>query len=113
MAALLAYGCPEQVLTDNGRQFTGKYSAVMDGWGQQVDFLVYAGLFLPAQNPRLVKLLRARADAGADIDPMARGVGWLLAEGGTPQRVKAAYLSDADVAALAAHAARLRASRSE
>jgi DNA segregation ATPase FtsK/SpoIIIE, S-DNA-T family len=44
-----------------------------------------------------------------DIDPMARGVGWLLAEGGIPQRVKAAYLSDQDVAALAVHAARLRA----
>jgi transposase InsO family protein len=26
VSALLAYGCPEQVLTDNGRQFTGKYS---------------------------------------------------------------------------------------
>lgn len=25
VTTLLAYGCPEQVLTDNGRQFTGKY----------------------------------------------------------------------------------------
>ncbi len=41
----------------------------------------------------------------AAIDPAARGVGWLLAEGGIPRRVKSAYLSDADVARLAAHAA--------
>jgi S-DNA-T family DNA segregation ATPase FtsK/SpoIIIE len=44
----------------------------------------------------------------ADIDPAARGVGWLIAEGGTPRRMKAAYLSDGQAAALAAHAARLR-----
>lgn len=48
-----------------------------------------------------------------DIDPMSRGVGWLLAEGGIPQRVKAAYLCDADVAALAAHAVILRAGHGE
>jgi hypothetical protein len=42
-----------------------------------------------------------------DIDPLARGVGWLLAEGGT-KRVKAAYLSDTDVDYLAMHAARCR-----
>ncbi len=41
----------------------------------------------------------------AGIDPAARGVGWLLAEGGIPRRVKSAYLSDPDVARLAAHAA--------
>ena len=28
----------------------------------------------------------------ADIDPLARGVGWLLSETGTPRRIKAAYL---------------------
>jgi S-DNA-T family DNA segregation ATPase FtsK/SpoIIIE len=51
------------------------------------------------------------ANAGytaADIDPTARGVGWLIAEDGTPRRMKAAFLSDAQVAALAEHAARLR-----
>ena len=44
----------------------------------------------------------------ADIDPMARGVGWLLSETGVPRRIKSAYLTDEDVAYLAAHAARLR-----
>jgi DNA segregation ATPase FtsK/SpoIIIE, S-DNA-T family len=43
-----------------------------------------------------------------DIDPLARGVGWLLAEGGIPRRVKTAYLSDQEVDYLAMHAARCR-----
>jgi DNA segregation ATPase FtsK/SpoIIIE, S-DNA-T family len=45
----------------------------------------------------------------ADIDPAARGVGWLIAEGGIPKRMKAAYLSDDQAARLAEHAAQLRA----
>ena len=44
----------------------------------------------------------------ADIDPMARGVGWLLSETGIPRRIKAAYLTDDDIKYLAAYAARLR-----
>lgn len=44
----------------------------------------------------------------ADIDPTTRGVGWLIAEGGTPRRMKAAYLSDEQATRLAEHAARLR-----
>ncbi len=44
----------------------------------------------------------------ADIDPLARGVGWLLSETGVPRRIKAAYLTDADIKYLAAYAARLR-----
>jgi S-DNA-T family DNA segregation ATPase FtsK/SpoIIIE len=44
----------------------------------------------------------------ADIDPLARGVSWLLSETGTPRRVKAAYLSDTDIKHLAAYAAQLR-----
>ncbi len=44
----------------------------------------------------------------ADIDPTARGVGWLIAEGGIPRRMKAAYLSDELAARIAEHAARLR-----
>lgn len=44
-----------------------------------------------------------------DIDPTSRGVGWLIAEGGIPRRMKAAYLSDDQAARLADHAARLRA----
>ena len=46
----------------------------------------------------------------ADIDPMARGVGWLLAESGVPRRIKAAYLDDDTIKYLAAYAARLRGS---
>ena len=44
----------------------------------------------------------------ADIDPLARGVGWLLSETGTPRRIKTAYLSDAEIAHLAALAAEMR-----
>jgi S-DNA-T family DNA segregation ATPase FtsK/SpoIIIE len=44
----------------------------------------------------------------ADIDPTTRGVGWLIAEGGIPRRMKAAYLSDEQAARLAEHAAWLR-----
>ena len=34
-----------------------------------------------------------------DIDPAARGVGWLIAEGGIPRRIKTAYLDDDQVLA--------------
>jgi S-DNA-T family DNA segregation ATPase FtsK/SpoIIIE len=44
----------------------------------------------------------------ADIDPTTRGVGWLIAEGGTPQRMKTAYLTDDHAIRIADHAARLR-----
>ena len=44
----------------------------------------------------------------ADIDPTTRGVGWLIAEGGIPRRMKAAYLSDEQATRLAEHAAWLR-----
>ena len=47
----------------------------------------------------------------ADIDPLARGVGWLLSETGIPRRIKAAYLDDDTIKYLAAYAARLRARR--
>ncbi len=45
----------------------------------------------------------------ADIDPAARGVGWLIAEGGVPKRMKSAYLSDDQVVTLAERAGELRA----
>ena len=38
----------------------------------------------------------------ADIDPLARGVGWLLSETGIPRRIKAAYLDDDTIKYLAA-----------
>jgi S-DNA-T family DNA segregation ATPase FtsK/SpoIIIE len=44
----------------------------------------------------------------ASIDPLARGVGWLLSETGVPRRIKAAYLEDHDIAYLASYAADLR-----
>lgn len=47
--------------------------------------------------------------SATDIDLEARGVGWLLAEGSMPKRIKAAHLSDGEIKALAAHAAHLRA----
>ena len=46
--------------------------------------------------------------SAATIDPLARGVSWLLSETGVPRRVKAAYLSDADIKHLASYAAQLR-----
>jgi S-DNA-T family DNA segregation ATPase FtsK/SpoIIIE len=42
------------------------------------------------------------------IDPNNPGAGLLIAEGGTPQRVKPAFLSDEDCARIAAHAVTLR-----
>jgi DNA segregation ATPase FtsK/SpoIIIE, S-DNA-T family len=44
----------------------------------------------------------------AAIDPLARGVGWLLSETGVPRRIKTAYLTDGQIAHLAAYAAWLR-----
>jgi hypothetical protein len=39
-----------------------------------------------------------------EIDPQARGVGWLRAEDGIPRRIKAAYLTDQQIIDLAAWA---------
>jgi S-DNA-T family DNA segregation ATPase FtsK/SpoIIIE len=43
--------------------------------------------------------------SATDIPPTNPGEAFLIAEGGTPKRIKAAYLSDADIIALANHAA--------
>jgi len=43
--------------------------------------------------------------SAADIDPACRGVGFLLHEGGVPLRMRASYLDDTTLAALAARAA--------
>lgn len=51
------------------------------------------------------------ADLGytaTDIDPENRGAAWLLAEGGIPRRIKAAYLSDAEIYQIADYAAWVR-----
>ena len=50
----------------------------------------------------------AEGYTAADIDPTTRGVGWLIAEGGIPRRMKAAYLSDEQATRLAEHATQLR-----
>ena len=42
------------------------------------------------------------------IDPDQRGVGFLISEGGSPRRVKAAYLTDADIRAVAEYAKWIR-----
>ena len=44
----------------------------------------------------------------ASIDPLARGVSWLVAETGVPRRIKTAYLTDQHIKYLAAYAAQLR-----
>ena len=46
--------------------------------------------------------------SATEIDPQARGVGWLRAEDGIPRRVKAAYLTDEEIIHLASHAATAR-----
>jgi DNA segregation ATPase FtsK/SpoIIIE, S-DNA-T family len=46
--------------------------------------------------------------SATDISPLNQGEAFLIAEGGTPQRIKVAYLTDADIVALADHAAQLR-----
>ncbi len=50
----------------------------------------------------------AEGYTAADIDPLARGVGWLLSETGVPRRIKAAYLDDDTIKYLARYAAQLR-----
>ena len=43
-----------------------------------------------------------------DVDPASRGVGYLLHEGGIPQRLRSFYLGDPTLAAIADRAATLR-----
>jgi DNA segregation ATPase FtsK/SpoIIIE, S-DNA-T family len=50
----------------------------------------------------------ARGYSANTISPNNQGVGLLIAEGGVPQLVKAAYLSDRDCARIAGYAAALR-----
>jgi len=49
--------------------------------------------------------LSAAGYSATDISPVNPGEGLLIAEGGIPQRIKAAYLSDDDIRALADYAA--------
>jgi S-DNA-T family DNA segregation ATPase FtsK/SpoIIIE len=43
--------------------------------------------------------------SATDLSNTNQGTAFLIAEGGTPRRIKVAYLSDADIVALADHAA--------
>jgi S-DNA-T family DNA segregation ATPase FtsK/SpoIIIE len=43
-----------------------------------------------------------------DISPTNQGAAYLIAEGGTPRRIKVSYLTDADIAAIADYAAWIR-----
>ena len=49
-----------------------------------------------------------RATSPPTIDPLARGVAWLLSETGVPRRIKTAFLTDDHIKHLAAYAAQLR-----
>ena len=71
------------------------------------------------RRPRSPCLAPCRGDGWAGrgfdattIPPANQGLCYLIAEGGTPQLVKAAYLSDADITALADYAAWIRGKRS-
>jgi DNA segregation ATPase FtsK/SpoIIIE, S-DNA-T family len=50
----------------------------------------------------------ARGFTANSIDPTNQGAGYLIAEGGTPALVKAAYLTDADIIRLAGYASWIR-----
>jgi DNA segregation ATPase FtsK/SpoIIIE, S-DNA-T family len=52
--------------------------------------------------------LSAAGFSATTISPLNQGEAFLIAEGGTPKRIKVAYLDDADIIALADHAARTR-----
>ena len=43
------------------------WARMLKGAGERIDVLVYAGLFLPEQNARLLALLRERAESGAKV----------------------------------------------
>ncbi len=47
--------------------------------------------------------------SATDVDPASRGVGYLLHEGGTPQRIRSYYLDDSSLASLSQRAEALRA----
>jgi S-DNA-T family DNA segregation ATPase FtsK/SpoIIIE len=49
--------------------------------------------------------------AANTISPVNQGTAYLLAEGGVPRLIKAAYLTDAEIHAIAHHAAKLRPAR--
>ena len=50
----------------------------------------------------------ARGYSAATISPTDAGVGWLVADSGTPRRIKVAYLDDAAIIRLAAYARQIR-----
>jgi hypothetical protein len=63
---------------------------------------------LDASDTILGKGWATQGYSAASVDPAARGVGYLLQEGGVPVRLKACYLDDLDLATLARRAEALR-----
>jgi S-DNA-T family DNA segregation ATPase FtsK/SpoIIIE len=53
----------------------------------------------------------AQGFSAATIDPGVRGVGFLLHEGGVPEKMRTHYLDDGAISEIARRAARLRADR--
>jgi hypothetical protein len=66
----------------------------------------------PAQTSCPATAGPAKATPPPTSIPAPGGVGWLLSKTGTPRRIKAAYVTDADIADLAAYATILRGHRS-
>lgn len=84
------------------------FSATIGETKQQKEFIVLVRDLVARGRAAGIIVVAATQRPSADIDPTARGVGWLIAEGTTPQRMKTAYLSDGHAARIAEHAARLR-----
>jgi hypothetical protein len=63
---------------------------------------------LDASDTILGKGWATQGYSAASVDPAARGVGYLLQQGGVPVRLKACYLDDLDLATLARRAEALR-----
>jgi hypothetical protein len=50
----------------------------------------------------------SQGSSASTLDPTARGVGFLLAEGAVPVKIRTHYLADADIAALTKRAEGVR-----
>jgi transcriptional regulator with XRE-family HTH domain len=67
-ATKLAQSALVQVYPSRAATPPDLWQRLLDKAERQIQILVYAGLFLPEQNPRWVKTLRAKAEAGARVD---------------------------------------------
>ena len=80
--------------------------------GRNRDLFVYRAAFrCTTPNTSNIVLGHGWAEQGytaTDIAPTNQGAAYLIAEGGTPKRIKVAYLSDAQIAGIADYAAWIR-----